>query len=107
MLSLIGSGYFFLAGGLGDFVLSSMIFTINVLIWKKLIKMLITASMESKHSTVISLLFTGKIVILLCSVWWMLGVFSIGAIMSAYVMVLSALLMSAKLQTNKMGYSNG
>lgn len=109
ILSLVVGGCFsFVAERyfvLGDFILSSMIFTLNILVWKKIIKMLIMAN--TKYSSVISLLFVGKIIILICSVWFMIGVFSIGSIMSAYVMVLSALLMSASLQTNKIGYSNG
>ena len=106
-LSIMVGGYFAFAGGMGDFVLSSMIFTINILVWKRLVGMLITASVHSKNSGIISLLFTGKVVILLCSIWWMLGAFSIGAIISSYVMVLSALLMSTGFQTHKMEYSNG
>jgi|GEM_PF-3622715 len=80
-------------GGLGDFVLSTLFFALNALVWVRLVQLLIAASTKESMSPVIGLLFTGKTVILLCSLWYLLGMLSVGAIVASNIVVVFSLVM--------------
>ena len=103
---MAGMGMFFI-GEIESFILATMIFAINTLVWKHLVHMLIVSNTTGTHSPVISLLFSGKIIILLCSVWWMISTFSILSVMTSYVVVLFSLLLSYGFKQNKVGFSHG
>ena len=88
-------------GGVRDFVLSVMFFSINALIWVHLVQMLIAASTKESMSPVLGLLFTGKTVILLCSVWFLLGMLSIGSIVAGNIVVVFSLIFCFLLQSKQ------
>ena len=84
--------------GLWDFILSVMFFSLNALLWVQLVQLLISESIKETISPVVGLLFTGKTIILLCSVWFLLGILSVQSIVAGNIVAVFSLIICFLLQ---------
>jgi len=99
--SIIFGAVFACFYGLWDFVLSVMFFSLNALLWVQLVQMLISEGTKESMSPVVGFLFTGKTVILLCCVWFLLGMLSVQSIVAGNMVVVFSLIVYSLLQNRQ------